>query len=397
MERIYAFTDEAGNNSLKMDEVDVSSHFIVTSIIVEENKLDEVRHAVEEVRKKYFQTGEMKSSSIGKNYKRRNTILQQLMKIDFQIFAVVLDKRLLDPESGLKYKKSFYKFINNLVHKELRASFPILTVCADEIGGNEYMNSFCRYVRQHEEYPDLFHNRDFYFQNSKRDVLVQLADLISGTLLYTYDKHKSKDAPNFIQILNRKIIRIENYPKAIGNYTFNGGALSEEYDEKIANIALKRAQMFLSRNENKEDYEIKLQVQTLKYLCFRFINNDTRSYISTKELRNYLQRVSGTEISIQFFRTRVIAKLRDGNVIIASSAKGLKLPSKEEEVYDFINHGTTIIMPMLDRLKKCRDIIKMDTVGEIDLFDKTEYKELKKFFELEIPMDIKAEEDKNIK
>ena len=226
---------------------------------------------------------------------------------------------------------------------------------------------------------------------------MQLADLISGTLLYTYDKHKSKDAPNFIQILNRKIVRIENYPKAIGDYTFNGGALSGEYDEKIANIALKRAQMFLSRNENKEDYEIKLQVQTLKYLCFRFINNDTRSYISTKELRNYLQRVSGMEISIQFFRTRVIAKLRDGNVIIASSAKGLKLPSKEEEVYDFINHGTTIIMPMLDRLKKCRDIIKMDTVGEIDLFDKTEYKELKKFFELEIRMDIKAEEDKNIK
>lgn len=35
MERIYAFTDEAGNNSLKIGERDVSSHFIVTSIIVE--------------------------------------------------------------------------------------------------------------------------------------------------------------------------------------------------------------------------------------------------------------------------------------------------------------------------------------------------------------------------
>lgn len=148
MERIYAFTDEAGNNSLKIGERDVSSHFIVTSIIVEESKLDEVRSAVEEIRKRYFQTGEMTSSSIGKNYKRRSSILQQLMKIDFQIFAVVIDKRLLDPESGLKYKKSFYKFINNLVHKELRASFPILTVCADEIGGNEYMDSFCKYVRQ---------------------------------------------------------------------------------------------------------------------------------------------------------------------------------------------------------------------------------------------------------
>jgi hypothetical protein len=86
---------------------------------------------------------------------------------------------------------------------------------------------------------------------------------------------------------------------------------------------------------------------------------------------------------VQHFRTKIIAKLRDENVIISSSPKGYKLPSKEEELYDFINHGTTIIMPMLARLKKCRDIIKMETLGELDLFNNSEYKELRRYFELD--------------
>lgn len=383
MERVYAYTDEAGNSSFEFDKPDNSTHFIVTSILVKESKIDEVVSKVEAVRKQYFQTGEIKSSSIGKNHRRRASILNALKDIDFKIFAVVVDKRELDKDSGLQYKKSFYKFMNNLVHKELRAAFPILTICADEIGSNEYMQSFSRYVKEREEYPDLFHQRDFLFMDSKRSILVQLADLICGTLLYTYDAKKKQDSLNFVKILDSKIIRIENYPKIIKDYIFNGGALATDYDERIANISLKRAQMFLTKHENTDDYDIKLQLLTLKYLCFRFINNDTRSYIPTRELINYLQRSTGENIKTQYFRTRIIAKLRDQNVIIASSPKGLKLPSKQEEVYDFINHGTTIIMPMLARLKKCRDIINIETMGDLDLFDNTEYRALQKFFDNE--------------
>ena len=61
--------------------------------------------------------------------------------------------------------------------------------------------------------------------------------------------------------------------------------------------------------------------------------------------------------------------------------KGYKIPAKEAELFDFINHGTTIIMPMLARLKKCRDIVKLGTANKIDLFDKTEYSSLKKYFD----------------
>jgi len=190
MELMYAFTDESGNHGFNFENEGVSTFFIVTAILVAENNLSKIENEVESARKKYFQTGEMKSSLVGKNHKRRNVILRELLNSDFKIFSVVVDKQKIYKDSGLMYKESFYKFVNNLVHKELRYAFKKLAVCADEIGGNEYMKGFCKYVRDNEEIPDLFGEREFYFENSKNSVLIQLADFISGTLACVYERGK---------------------------------------------------------------------------------------------------------------------------------------------------------------------------------------------------------------
>ena len=58
-----------------------------------------------------------------------------------------------------------------------------------------------------------------------------------------------------------------------------------------------------------------------------------------------------------------------------------ELQRKEKELYDFVNHGKGIIMPMLSRLKTCNDVIKMGTNGKINLFEKAEYHNLSKMFE----------------
>ena len=68
---------------------------------------------------------------------------------------------------GLKYKTSFYKFMNNIVHKELRRAFQTITIIADEIGGSDYMKSFCKYVANHQDIPNLWGDADFSFSVSR--------------------------------------------------------------------------------------------------------------------------------------------------------------------------------------------------------------------------------------
>lgn len=387
MEHIYAFTDEYGAFGWDIDNPTVSTHFIITSIIVSDSNLETCRKRIEIVRKKHFKDSEIKSSKIKGNHKRREKILKDLQDIPYKIFSVCIDKQACKENmssKGIQFKHSFYKFMNNIVHNELRKAFQKLTIVADEIGTNEYMESFCEYVDARQDIPSLLGETNFSFENSKNDVMIQLADLISGTLAYVYDKHKQNKAnPNYIKVLENKIIRIEQYPKTFNNYTVSDSALASEYDFEIANLCYTQAVKFINKYEDSDDSDTQAQIIILKYLLFRFMNNDTRTYIFTKELIHQLDGTTFSNISIQGFRLKVIGRLRDKGVIIASSNKGYKIPSKKSEIIDFINHDAGIVIPMLARLKKCRDLVKLATVDKLDVLSTEEYSDLKQFFDLQ--------------
>lgn len=385
IERVYAFTDEYGAFGWDIDNPSVSTHFIITSIIVKETDVDSVKQSVESIRKRFFQTGEMKSKKIASNHKRRKLIISQLESVPFQLFSVCIDKKkCLEHMSikGLKYKHVFYKFMNNIMHKELKRAFPKLTIVSDEIGSSDYMKSFYKYFEKQQDIPSLFGDANLQFKNSEQEVLIQLADLISGSLAYVFDTHKkSNQAPDYLSLLEKKTIRIEPYPKTIDNYNLENSAIANDYDNEVATLCFKQAADFINTNNDSEDEEVKAQVIVLEYLLFRFMNNNTRDYIYTKELIGKLNGTAFTDISIPTFRAKIIGKLRDKGVIIASSNKGYKIPSKQSELYDYINHDASIVIPMLARLKKCRDLVKLSTVGQLDLLSHEEYKDLKRYFD----------------
>ena len=78
MEHVYAFTDEYGAFGWDLDNPSVSTHYIITSIIVSDSNLEQCKQQIENVRKKHFKNSEIKSSKIKSNNKRRVKILQDL-------------------------------------------------------------------------------------------------------------------------------------------------------------------------------------------------------------------------------------------------------------------------------------------------------------------------------
>lgn len=270
---------------------------------------------------------------------------------------------------GLNYKHSFYKFMNNIVHLEFRRAFKQITIIADQFGDSDYMQSFCRYVDMHQDQPNLFGDADFQFQDSRNALGIQVADIISGTLAYVFDTHKKgPNVPDYISLMSPKIIRIELYPKTFQNYVLENSPLADDYDKDIAELCFAQAVKFIEHNASEIDSDIRAQVIVLQYLLFRFMNNGTRGYIVTRELRDQLRNTELRSISDTAFRMRIIGRLRDKGVIIASSPQGYKIPSKRSELHDFINHDAKIVMPMLARLKKSRDLVKLATINQLDLF-----------------------------
>ena len=383
----YAFCDEFGAYGFAFDKPGVTTHFIITAIIVNEEDLPSLRSSVEEIRKKHFQTGEMKSSHLKNNHSRIRNILDDLMPLPFTIYYLVVDKRKIFEQSGLRIKTSFYKFLNQVASNALRLSFQELTIVADETGGNEFMQSFSQYVKAKNPSLTLFDEFNFRFNRSNDGVLIQLADIMSGCIAFSYDETKKVKAngANYKSYLGRKIIGIQEFPREFASFRIDEQMRSDSPDDAIvANLCYRKAIDFKRRFDNVDaDENTRMQIAVLDYLLFRFMNNSVRKYISTQELQNDLIRHGFENLSTQSFRNRIIAKLRDNGVIISSSNKGYKLPSKKSEVEDFIKKGQSIIEPMLHRLKLCYDSITLGSNGEIELLEGEEYALLKRIFNVE--------------
>lgn len=379
-----AYIDEFGAFGFKFENPGCSTHFILTAIIVDPSDVETVKNGVVEIRKKYFQSApEIKSKYVGRDYKRRLKVLAEMRKLPFKIFALVYDKRKIFKSSGLRYKKSFYKFINRLAYHELSVCFPKIEIVADETGYNDFMKSFAKYMREQITPTSLF-NDDFTFnyKNSQRDDIIQVADFISGTLAYIFDQHKKQDNKPWVDYrtyLANKILRIKQLPNTYDHFDPEEEFAAKEYTERdklIARIAYRAAADFVAAHRDSKDENVVQQLIVLEYLLARFMNHQEAGYIKTHELISQLESMGYERTSVYVFRTKIIAKLRDNEVILASSKNGYKIPARESEVEDFINHGKSIILPMLSRLQKCNEKIRMSTNAQVDFFEKAKYMEI---------------------
>ncbi len=376
MDNQIAFIDESGNFGFDFEKEGVSTHFIVTSVIIDREKLKQNEEILEKIRKAEFQTGEIKSSSVSKNIQRRNKILKQLNIVDFHIFAFIIDKRKLSSE-GLKYKQTFYKFLHSLVDRELFKTFPNLQIVADEHGSKEFMSGFIKYIEK-RHIPNLFNQSDFRFSKSESELFVQLADFISGTLSLCYDEKRLVDHPHqVLEIIREKVIDIRFWPRDYNPYAFDPQHDFPEFDMTIANLATNLSMQFIHDNENKSSPAEIDQVNCLRYLLFYFRNINPNKYVPTFEIMEQINHLRTGNISMHYFRSKIIAKLRDWGVIISSCNLGYKLPANVKDLYEYFNHTNTYIQPMLARLLKCRERVKMATKNNIDLFDNEHYKYLK--------------------
>ncbi|MCM3768157.1 DUF3800 domain-containing protein [Neobacillus niacini] len=379
----YAFVDEYGNYGFDFDKNDVSTHFIIVAILVKGSNKEILEEKVECIRQKFFQAGEMKSSKIRNNHKRRSLILNEIKGLPFNIFAYIIDKRKIRENAGIRYKKSFFKFLNRLLYDDLYRTFDQLELIADEYGNKEFMKEFKGYVIR-KSIPDLFNFSSFGFNNSKSNILIQLADLLAGTIAKGYDINQLTGVyQTFYKILEKHIIRLEYWPKDYRNFLVDPTKNENKtpYDDVILKQAVNLAYQYIDKTGNIEDIDEKDRIDYLKFLLFKTYQNPNE-YISTHEILDNLNAIRNQKINIHYFRSNIVSKLRDNGLLIASSNKGYKLPTCIEDLYDFVNLTSLNIHPMIQRITKCRDQILLASNNEIDILDKAEYEDIKKIVEL---------------
>jgi len=374
----YAVIDEFGNAELDTTKERVSSHFILTAILYKEKDKQILEAEFEKIRDKYFQTGEMKSIRIKGNHSRRIRILNELIKLPFKIYSLVCNKELLHSE-GLNYRKVFYKYLHRQLYNDLFRYYPQIHIIADEIGSATFMNEFKTYIDR-ENPNELFEDIYFEFRSSKDFVSIQCADIVGGSIARAYDDLYSPDNTNeFIKLLrdNKKIIHINHWPiEDIHKYPF---FLENDSNDELLHIVQMIINEIISFLEiDSEDLLYIYRCKTIKYLLMEFIYGDHRRYISADEIISHINTISESEINKTFFRSNIIASIRDYGIIIASSHSGYKIPSSMQDIMDYIDHNKSIIFPMIKRLINCQKAINVSTDGRVNILDIPKYRQLGK-------------------
>ena len=380
--KLSAYVDKYGDPNLNLDANDVSAAYVIAAVIVNADDATNLVIQLEEIRKKFFQTGEMRSKTVGKNDKRRHKILDELLPLNFRCMCLIVDKRRLTSK-GFAFKRSFLKNLNGKLHSRLFRLFPGIQVTADEHGGSEFMTGFLKYVDALHQ-PDLFNRSGFEFANSKNSVLIQLADFIAGTVARGFDQKKLSDPKQlFIGKLRAtsKLIAIEHFPP--DNYNFKDTEFADDakFDARIAELAFNSAKIYIKENEVSLDADVRARLEALDYLLAHYHYSLKNDYVETHKLMEHLIGTVGINYSQQQFRNKIIGKLRDNKVLIASSRQGYKIPCCQADLNDFVNYQNKFISPMISRLRKCYEQVFATTLGELNILSAPEHQYLQKIVE----------------
>lgn len=382
MSSIFAFIDESGNHDLNIEKNGTSDYFLVAAIILNESDIDKVTIEVEKIRKKHFQTGEIKSNGIKNNdqHQRRIRILSDILTLDFKFYALAVKKSDVIKDSGLQHKPTFFKFCNSLLYKQLFRSHAELKIFADEHGNREFIESFKKYIETRHK-PDLFWGSDIDMIDSKNNVLIQLADFVVGSLAQIYEQKGNPALREIcLRLIKEKALHIIEWPTKYQTH-FAPLIQSNEFDSLIYTHSLAQADIFINENEEAFDIETKLQTAVLRHLVFISRFDEDRSYISTNEILDHLRSLGFSEINEQAIRSTIIAKLRDRGVLISSCNQGYKIPKKYEDLIDFVNRVNGLVLPLIERLRKARNSYLQASLGKTDLLTGTNYPDLVAFVE----------------
>jgi hypothetical protein len=367
MNNILAYIDESGDPHFN-DRA--SKNLIYSCILVDSQNVEQVTNNLKEIQKQ-FSINEFKSSKIS-NEKRRFEILCELVKLDFKHLHLWVDKENILGD-WKNYPKTFYKFTQKLLHRELHRLFNGLSVTVDKFGTEEYQLSFKKYIENAIQL-DLF-GSNFEIGSAKENVLIQLADFFGGT----WKKLMENDFTNpkeIGELLDSKNIYHFKWPD---NYQFLFlESIPSEIDRKVAKICVECAETYIKNNLNIIDNRAK--VLTVEYLLINVKHIKPYEYIYTDELISWLSD-NKFIFSEDEFRAKIIAELRDEDVIIGSSRRGLKIPVKMDEVIEYINSSASMYMKIMKRTKNAVEIFKAKSFGEIDLLRLDIFKIHKKLFE----------------
>jgi hypothetical protein len=199
---VLAFIDESGDLGFRIDQ-GASQHFVLAMIIFE-NKEEAIK--AEDIIKKLLVDTKVKPEFKFNKTRAdiKDTFFMAIRKCKFKVRALVVDKKKIYNFAMRGKKEVFYSYLMRLLLHHDNNSLKNALVKIDGSEDKIFRRKLTAYLRANVGSGKLNNIR---FCDSKRNLLIQLADMVAGAIARSY-KEGHKANGKWIKMLEEKVDNI---------------------------------------------------------------------------------------------------------------------------------------------------------------------------------------------
>lgn len=367
-EKVYIYGDEFGTSSMNLQAQNEVSHFVYSAIVVSESNLIKAYEVRDYISKNFFQGQKIRSKSRAiKKIDKRLKALQYLSNnLDFKIYTVVVDKSKIESK-GLQIKEVFYKYFQKIFASNIISDYQLFEIYVDELISEEYKQEMYSYLNKNLSIQSLFSN--YKMVDDKNEVLVQLADLVAGSLGRVFaHSHYVKEASNIIDVLIGKMTPPEYFP-----YRYQVPKASKSTNSSsllVTRFVINDVIKYINQNSKSDP---KVDLLKFLYFCFRINPNQL---VDVYSIQGSLSRLH-KNITVEQIRTLIRDLRYDGILVVTAAGRsGYKLAKDENDISAYFNHYLNYVKPMLRKMEVASNKLKKLDVDN-HLMDSQEFLLLK--------------------
>jgi Protein of unknown function (DUF3800) len=205
--------DESGDPGIKLDGGS-SEYLVVTLVLFEDHdEALEVEKAIEELRAELRLSPNFEFHFTNLKHAWRESFLKKVSGFDWFYFSIVINKsRLSGP--GFQLPDSFYKYTCSLVFQNAKPHLTDAVVVIDGSGARKFRRELCNYLRKRVNPPDHIGPKPIKkvkVQESHANPLLQLADLVCGSVARDYNK--PQEGARFRKLISHREMHVQVWPK----------------------------------------------------------------------------------------------------------------------------------------------------------------------------------------
>lgn len=201
---MLVFIDDSGDPGFKLGKGS-SEFFIICAVIFDDYlEAEKTALAIKELRRELFKRDDVEFKFHKSRKETRIKFLECVKKHDFRIRCLVVNKNILYSPVLRSDRNSFYGYIIKTMLKYSNDTILDAKIRIDGGGDRTFRKSFISYLRKELNAKEKKILQNCKLIDSKSDVLIQMADMIAGSIHRSYQEDKD-DAKIYKKIIRKQI------------------------------------------------------------------------------------------------------------------------------------------------------------------------------------------------